>query len=391
MRALPVTGVAEFEEYVERLWCSRSVAPAKRRDALIVGLGLCGLRWVECSRVKIKDLVVIDATLEVRSAKGGHRRTIDVGHSWITGWLEMRERFGGGPVFPTRDRKAVRYEQVRRRVTEWTKIHFGQGFSFHCLRHTAAVRMFEATGNVVAVQRYLGHKSLQHTTTYLSTVVPAAKEGAPSFVEGSGVGLKVYDPGEGRQVVGGGQTVVGEVIERAKSRARAVRGKVAAGGKKEATAVPPASARSAVEVPPASARSAVEVPPASARSAVAVPPAAARSAVAVPPASARSGVAVPPASARSGVAVAPTLGRSAGMIETSATRLTAVERKAVGCECSRSFTAGWSGVDGRAKHPFMLEVSNNTGRIRVRCRLCGKTFGYLAGKDEERMKRDGHL
>jgi len=166
MHPLPLDGVSVFEERLERTWLLRQSSWAKRRDALAIGLGLCGLRWIEVSRARWRDLVVREAIREVRTAKKGVRRRIDVGHSLASSLLQLwigcppRGEAGRlGLAFYTREGKPLQYETIRRRVGQWTKRVFGRAYSFHCLRHTAAVRHYRATRDVVAVQKLLSERT----------------------------------------------------------------------------------------------------------------------------------------------------------------------------------------------------------------------------------------
>jgi site-specific recombinase XerC len=196
MIALPLDLVESFERKLDATWSSRSVSWAKRRDALVIGLGLCGLRWEETRRVRRCDLRPVSFRLSVRTAKGGVGRSIYVGRSWTAAALLLRDGcLGGDLLFVTRNLRPLAYKQVLRRVRDWTRQHFGEAYSFHCLRHTAAVRMHRATGDVLAVQRYLGHRSLQWTSVYLAGVEGTGPRGMPSFVtSGDVAALTVFDP-----------------------------------------------------------------------------------------------------------------------------------------------------------------------------------------------------
>lgn len=200
MRALPLDEVSSFEQRLERTWLSRG-SWAKRRDAVVIGLGLCGLRWEEVSRVRVWDVVPRSAELSVRTAKKGCPRTVCVGLSLVCGlqrvWEEVPPRgeaLRRGWAFYTATGGRLRYEAALRRVKAFTKLHFGFGFTFHCLRHTAACRCYLETNSVVAVQRLLGHKSLQHTTVYLSSLEVVRSGGLPSWVERRLPALRVFDP-----------------------------------------------------------------------------------------------------------------------------------------------------------------------------------------------------
>lgn len=195
MVPLPLDRLDGFERRVEATWCSRRVSAAKRRDALVMGLGLCGLRWVEVSRVRRGDVLRVSGRVRVRSAKGGVPRCIVTGRSWTEAAVaEFCGRGPGSSLFCTGSGGELRYEQVRRRCREWTSRFFGEPYSFHCLRHTAAVRLYEATRDVVAVQRMLGHRSLKWTSVYLQGLRSGGTVGLPAFVNGRVVGLTLFDP-----------------------------------------------------------------------------------------------------------------------------------------------------------------------------------------------------
>lgn len=201
MRPIPKVGVERLSAMIERKWWDgRSLAV--RRDALMMGLGLLGLRCCEVLRVRRKDWTFQGHTLMVRTAKRGRRRTITVGASWSTGvGFILRYGLDGDPddlLFRTRNGNAVAYEQALRRCREWTKLATGRAYTFHCLRHSFAVSMYEKGMEVLEISRALGHKSLQWTSTYLATVVPCETVGGVPFTREGGVKrvLRIFNPEE---------------------------------------------------------------------------------------------------------------------------------------------------------------------------------------------------
>lgn len=201
MKPLPLSLADSFESRIERAWCLRSLSWAKRRDACAIGLGLCGLRWAEVGAMRRDDLDRVDGNLGVRTAKGGINRRVPVGLSLTAGLLQVwrdlppkgaaiRTRF----AFYTQRGEALSYESLLRRTRDWTGRHFGQAYTFHCLRHTAAIRMYLATRDVVAVQRLLGHQSLRWTSVYLAQLEVCRTEGLPGFAESKPAGLRVFNP-----------------------------------------------------------------------------------------------------------------------------------------------------------------------------------------------------
>jgi integrase len=190
--ALPMRLVPSFEERLERAWWNVKLGHAKRRDALMLGLGLCGLRWIEIGRLGVRDVDAVEGRVVVHSAKGGVDRVVHVGVSWTEGIRAVWKRWPaegyarrmGCAFYTWRACEAVDYRQLLRRCHEWTKVHFGRRYSLHCLRHTAALRKYLATRDVVEVQRYLGHRSLSWTAAYLRGLQPVSMEGLPSWTSG---------------------------------------------------------------------------------------------------------------------------------------------------------------------------------------------------------------
>lgn len=201
MRSLSKSEREKLSVLIERMWYfTRSIA--RRRDALIMGAGLLGLRWVEVSRLRWMDVVREGDLLRVRTAKGGRERTVETGKSWGQG-IELMRRRGVSKdpaawLFVTSSGRPVSYDQVIRRCRAWSKEATGQIYTFHCLRHSFAVSLYEQGMDVLEISRSLGHKSLQWTSTYLKTIVPCATAGGIGFTKDDGRtrSLRLFDPKE---------------------------------------------------------------------------------------------------------------------------------------------------------------------------------------------------
>lgn len=183
----------------------------RARDALAVGLGLLGLRWEEVSRVEWRHVVGPPVrSIDVQTAKGGRRRQVQVGRSWMDACdclprffrdgsvrrrdlLDMERR---GYVFVTGRGGRLRREHVGRRLAVWTRRHFGRSFSFHCLRHTFACRVYEETRDLITVQRALGHASLRWTETYLRSMEPVNMDRTMAWPDVAT--LRIFNPSERR-------------------------------------------------------------------------------------------------------------------------------------------------------------------------------------------------
>lgn len=221
---LPGDKLEAFEGWLARRWFDASFYQA--RGAVACSFGLLGLRWCEVERSRVGDLMPEAPALFVRTGKRGRARTIEANAELLRAAIAMRRRVDGGDdrVFVTREGRGLLYRDIRRFVGRATKEVFGRPFSFHCFRHTAAVRVWQRTRDVLVVQTYLGHKSLVWTQAYLCTLCPPLTGGPVAF-SGGGTGAKprLYDP-EG----------LGELREVRAVACAKPRGKAAAGGDQEA-------------------------------------------------------------------------------------------------------------------------------------------------------------
>jgi integrase/recombinase XerC len=200
MHAIDLRSAGKLEAALQRAWRHKSLA--KARDALAMSLGLCGLRWAEVVKVRLRDIDEVQGRLSVRSAKGGVRRVLPVS-SYLCESLRLLVVRGHRSraaqiedlVFTTRSGEPLRYEQIRRRTREWTRRVTGRSYSFHCLRHTAALRAYESTRDVLAVQRLLGHRSLRWTEEYLRSVQAVEARTLSAFATGERTTIRLFDPG----------------------------------------------------------------------------------------------------------------------------------------------------------------------------------------------------
>lgn len=120
-----------------------------------------GLRRGEVARVRASDIVrdVRGASLIVHG-KGGKVRTVPI----ATSLVDQLEARGPGWLFPGADAGHISPEWIGRLVTR----ALPPGVTMHALRHRFATRAYERTGDLVSVQRVLGHESPHTTLRYLA-------------------------------------------------------------------------------------------------------------------------------------------------------------------------------------------------------------------------------
>lgn len=182
LAAVPDPDEASGKEKVRRL-----------RDLLMIGMmALQGLRTIEVARASIEDL----------TEKGGHLTLLVRGKTkdriaWlrpdttarlkeflaICGPVEHDEF--GTPVFTNLAKHAHRLgrSQVRLRTSQYLRLAGlkRRGLSDHALRHTAATLGYLHTGDLRAVQDFLGHADPRMTSRY-AHVVDMAKRNPALFI-----------------------------------------------------------------------------------------------------------------------------------------------------------------------------------------------------------------
>lgn len=137
---------------------------ADERTRLILRLAAeAGLRRGEVAQVHADDLGrdLYGPTLLVHG-KGGRRREVPLSDSLAAA---VRLRAGGGWLFPG----AVDGHLSPRRVGELAADVLPGAWTLHSLRHRFASRAHDASHDLIAVSRLLGHASVATTQRYVAT------------------------------------------------------------------------------------------------------------------------------------------------------------------------------------------------------------------------------
>ncbi len=151
-----------------------------RTFGLGVALGLSSLRWAEVVRLRVGD--VFGDSVHVPSCKGGSPRNVPVGTRWASVALALCEGRPLSALFLVSSAgAALDQRNFDELVYELTSQFCGRRYSWHSLRHTAALRCYVETRDPLAVQRLLGHRSLRHTVAYLSQIEVLPWAGVPLF------------------------------------------------------------------------------------------------------------------------------------------------------------------------------------------------------------------
>lgn len=153
-----------------------TLAAGDDRIKLMVMLAAyCGLRCCEIARVHARD--VVDGVLHVQG-KGKRERWVPIPDVWLLTRLEALD----GYAFPSR---ATDRHLTPGHVSRLLSAALPGQWTGHTLRHRAATSGLGATGDLLAVMRFLGHSRPETTIRYTALrdeAVLAVARGAVSGV-----------------------------------------------------------------------------------------------------------------------------------------------------------------------------------------------------------------
>jgi len=159
----------------------RSVAAARDRVVIELFLGT-GIRLQELVNLDIEDIDLDSKHLFV-CAKGGVQQVKFLKstlRSLLRTYLIKRRCLGDGvcrALFISNRGERLCGRQVARRVSYWLNATgINKKLSPHSLRHTFATHLYSRTGDILIVQRALGHRDLSTTLIYTHLVDGALEE-----------------------------------------------------------------------------------------------------------------------------------------------------------------------------------------------------------------------
>ena len=145
---------------------------ATRDQAIYELLYSSGLRLAEVLSLTVRDVQGIPEELKVLG-KGNKERIVPVGNKArkaLANWLEKRTEWDNGHtdrVFITKKGLGVSPRTIQRRLDLRAQAAgLDQHVHPHALRHSAATHLLESSGDLRAIQEFLGHQSLSTTQIY---------------------------------------------------------------------------------------------------------------------------------------------------------------------------------------------------------------------------------
>jgi integrase/recombinase XerC len=155
-----------------------------RRDRVIIETFLgTGIRLQELVSLDLDDVDLDAKHLHIRRAKGGQPQVKFLNthlRGLLRGYLAWRKKQGTDQcpaLFISRQDSRLSARQVEARFAYWlAEAGIAKAISPHGLRHTFATRLYSRTGDLLVVQRALGHRSIATTEIYTHLVDGALEE-----------------------------------------------------------------------------------------------------------------------------------------------------------------------------------------------------------------------
>ena len=143
-----------------------------RDQAIFELLYSSGLRLAEVLGLKLQHVLGNPEELKILG-KGGKERIVPVGkkaREALAIWLEHRKEWDSGfvdSVFLTKKGTCVSPRTIQRRLDLRARaVGLDQHVHPHVLRHSVATHLLESSGDLRAIQEFLGHQSLSTTQIY---------------------------------------------------------------------------------------------------------------------------------------------------------------------------------------------------------------------------------
>jgi integrase/recombinase XerD len=160
---------------------------ASRDRAIVLVLLDAGLRASELCALRVDDLDLDIGKLLVRKGKGGKGRIVYVGRATrraLWRYLSKRKSGASDPLFITSDGRPFDRDRLRHLLDNLGDRSGVASLHPHRLRHTFATEFLRNGGNLLGLQRLLGHSSLEMVRRYAaiaeSDLARAHETGSPA-------------------------------------------------------------------------------------------------------------------------------------------------------------------------------------------------------------------
>ena len=157
---------------------TKKVGYYKNNDLLVRDVAIfelfysSGLRLSELSTIEFSNINFNECMLRI-TGKGNKTRIVPIGSKAVTAinlWVDIRKKYSKDSsnfLFIGKTGKAMSARNIQLRMNILAKASgVEQKLYPHKLRHTVATHLLESSGNIRAVQEFLGHENISTTQIY---------------------------------------------------------------------------------------------------------------------------------------------------------------------------------------------------------------------------------
>jgi len=156
----------EINKYYNTVWESRNM----KHIVIIKTLLYTGVRVSELVNIKISDINLDNCQIKVVQGKGKKDRIVPFPNAFketLAVHIENIKKNDAKYLFESSWKKAYSDRGIRKILMKYTKAAgIDHSISPHTLRHSCATHLLEASGDLRAVQEFLGHEDISTTQIY---------------------------------------------------------------------------------------------------------------------------------------------------------------------------------------------------------------------------------
>jgi len=158
-----------------------------------------GLRVSEVSNLRSRDVILTENKLRIVEGKGGVDRDLVIPFytvgllkewkkvkpksKWFFTTIKDVKRTGKGKRFNTKKGGQFKITNIQAMVKKYSKRAGIKHTSSHTLRHTFATNFIKQGGNVMHLQKILGHSDISTTQIYITLALKDVEEAMSKFKE----------------------------------------------------------------------------------------------------------------------------------------------------------------------------------------------------------------
>lgn len=161
----------EYQRFIELCERQQRLYPLNKDPLMLLLLSETGLRANELLGLRIKDFDASTGSIFIRSLKGSNQRELPLKPRRSAQLMAFILRENNAEFLHQINQDDLIFKICYQRFYQiWAYYRPSSKKTMHSLRHTFAVKFFERTKDIKALQIALGHRNIDNTMVYLDFV-----------------------------------------------------------------------------------------------------------------------------------------------------------------------------------------------------------------------------